>query len=308
MRVCYSDGYVTELPEGHPFPMRKIHLLRDLLVEEGTLEVDRLFEPEPMPWEQLATVHTATYLDCLRTGSFTRLEVRRMGFPWSEAMVRRTRLVAQGTLTAGRLALADGLAGNLAGGMHHGFPGHGEGFCLVNDVAAAVRTLQSEGAIHRAMLVDLDVHQGNGSARIFADDPNVFTFSMHGARNYPGRKETSSLDVGLPDGLGDLGYLDALDDHLSRALHAAKPDLVYYLAGVDPAAGDRYGRLALTPAGIAERDRFVLETLVGAGVPTAVVLSGGYAATPEATAALHAIVFREAVALTRSAGSVPAWN
>jgi acetoin utilization deacetylase AcuC-like enzyme len=207
----------------------------------------------------------------------------------------------QGTLEAARAALEDGMAGNLAGGTHHAFADHGEGFCVLNDVAVAIRVLQREGRTARALVVDLDVHQGNGTAAIFEGDPGVFTFSMHGERNYPTRKMRSSLDVGLGDGMADDEYLGLLERHVSEILRHFTPDIVFYLAGVDPARGDRYGRLALSDEGLRRRDRLVLEACLGRGLPVVITLAGGYAATPERTAELHAIVFREAATLLRSA-------
>ena len=187
------------------------------------------------------------------------------------------------------MALEDGLAANLAGGTHHAFPGHGEGFCVLNDVAVAIRVLMRSRWIRRALVIDLDVHQGNGTAAIFADDPSVYTFSMHGAKNYPFRKPPSTRDVPLADGTGDAAYLAALRQHLPAVLDEARPDLTFYLAGIDVLAGDRFGRLALTRAGLFERDRYVLDTLRHADLATTLLLSGGYAETPDATAARHAI-------------------
>jgi acetoin utilization deacetylase AcuC-like enzyme len=202
--------------------------------------------------------------------------------------------------------LETGLAANLAGGTHHAFPGHGEGFCLLNDVAVAIRVLQRDGRLRRALVVDLDVHQGNGTAAIFADDLDVFTFSMHGERNYPMRKMRSTLDVGLADGLGDDGYLALLERHVDAIFARFTPDLVFYLAGVDPAQGDRYGRLGLSDDGLRRRERCVLEACRSRGWPTVITIAGGYAPTPERTAELHAIVFEEAVALRAAAADH--WN
>jgi len=208
-------------------------------------------------------------------------------------------LAAGGTLRAARAAIDTGLAGNLAGGSHHAFADHGEGFCVLNDVAIAVVKLRAEQALGRALIIDLDVHQGNGTAAIFGGAPEVFTFSMHGRNNYPAEKMRSSMDVALEDDTGDREYLVALERHLPRALDAARPDLAFYLAGVDVASGDRFGKLALSDEGIRARDRYVIETVRGCGVPLAVVLSGGYASTAERTAELHCHVFREAVGYER---------
>ena len=297
MRVSYHDGYTVALPARHPFPMGKFAALRARVVAEGIVREADVVAPREADWADLLLVHTRDYLARLADGALTAAEVRRMGLPWSPALVRRSRLAVQGTVNAAHLALHDGLAGNLAGGTHHAMPGHAEGFCVLNDVAVAVRVLQQAGWIRRALLVDLDVHQGNGNAAFFAGRPDVFTLSLHGAKNYPFRKPPSSLDVPLPDGTPDDAYLDALARHLPEALAEARPDLVVYLAGVDVLAGDRFGRLALTEAGLAARDRYVAEAVFGAGLPLCLVLSGGYAATPERTAALHASAFREAAAV-----------
>jgi acetoin utilization deacetylase AcuC-like enzyme len=217
-----------------------------------------------------------------------------MGLPWSKRLVYRSRLAVQGTMNAAMMALEDGIAANLAGGTHHAFPGHGEGFCVLNDVAVAIRLLTQSCWIRRALVIDLDVHQGNGTAAIFRDDPNVVTFSMHGAKNYPFEKPSSTFDVPLPDATTDAVYLETLRLHLPDVLSHAEPDLVFYLAGIDVMADDRYGRMALTRDGLHARDRFVLETIRAAGLPVALLLSGGYAATPELTADLHAVTHREA--------------
>jgi len=297
VRVSYHDGYTVPLPERHPFPMGKFEALRERVVSEGIVRAEDVIAPREADWADLLLVHTRDYLTRLADGTLTPAEVRRLGLPWSPALVRRSRLAVQGTINAAHLALQDGLAGNLAGGTHHAMPDHGEGFCVLNDVAIAVRVLQRAGWIRRALLVDLDVHQGNGNAAFFADRPDVYTLSLHGEKNYPFRKPPSSRDVPLPDGTGDDAYLAALAHHLPEALAEARPDLVVYLAGVDVLAGDRYGRLALTEAGLAARDRYVAETVHAARLPLCLVLSGGYARTPLQTAALHASAFREAKAV-----------
>jgi acetoin utilization deacetylase AcuC-like enzyme len=248
----------------------------------------------PATWEQLLLVHTPDYLSKLREGTLDRKEQRKMGLPWSTGLVTRSRTAVGGTILAARMALEDGLAASLAGGTHHAFPDHGEGYCVLNDVGVAVRVLKREGIIRRALVIDLDVHQGNGTAAIFARDPDITTFSMHGERNYPWHKEQSTVDVGLDDGLRDEQYLSVLDQHLPHVFNSARPDLVLYLAGVDVMAGDRFGRLALTRVGLQARDRYVLEIVRQRGVPLTLLLSGGYARTPEETADYHATVHREA--------------
>ena len=296
MRCCYHADYFLQLPARHPFPMAKYPLLYERLVAGGSLDPRCVIEPGECSLDDLRLAHTADYLEQLAGGTLDAAEQRRIGVPWSPRLWRRSRLAAQGTLEAARAALADGVAGNLAGGTHHAFADHGEGFCVLNDVAVAIRVLQRDGLIARALVVDLDVHQGNGTAAIFEDDPDVFTFSMHGERNFPARKARSTLDVGLPDGTGDGAYLEALERNLASIFERFSPHIVFYLAGVDPAAGDRYGRLALSDSGLRRRDRHVLESCASLGLPLALTPAGGYAATPLRTAELHAIVFEEAAA------------
>jgi acetoin utilization deacetylase AcuC-like enzyme len=301
MKCAYHPSYQIRLPSGHPFPMSKYSQLADMLLAEGILAACDILRPEPLHAPTLELVHTPEYLAKLASSGLSAAEQRRLGLPWSEALWQRARLAAAGTLLAARTALERGLAGNLAGGTHHAFADHGEGFCVLNDVAIAIRALQAERLIERAAVVDLDVHQGNGTAAIFEADHDVFTFSMHGERNYPQAKMRSNLDVSLEDGVGDAQYLDALQRHLPAVLDAANADVVFYLAGVDVAAGDRYGKLALTEEGIRQRDRWVIEAVRSRGLPICIVLAGGYAPTGARTAELHAHVFREAVAVERQA-------
>ena len=299
MKCVYHPSYQIALPPGHPFPMSKYLLLKEQLLAEGTLSAHDIRQPEPLEDETLGLVHTPEYLAKLASSGLSAAEQRRLGLPWSEALWQRSRLASAGTLLAARAALGQGLAGNLAGGTHHAFADHGEGFCVLNDVAIAIRRLQAERSIERAAVVDLDVHQGNGTAAIFEAEDEVFTFSMHGERNYPLAKMRSNLDVPLKDGVGDAEYLGALQRHLPRVLDTACADIVFYLAGVDVAAGDRYGKLALTEEGIRRRDQCVIEAVRDRGLPLVIVLAGGYAATRARTAELHAHVFREAVAYER---------
>ena len=301
MKGVYHPSYQVALPLGHPFPMSKYSLLKDQLLAEGTLTECDILQPEPLDPAALVLVHTPDYLAKLSSAGLSAAEQRRLGLPWSEALWQRSLLASAGTLLAARVARARGLAGNMAGGTHHAFADHGEGFCVLNDVALAIRQLQAEGAIRRAAVIDLDVHQGNGTAAIFETDDEVFTFSMHGERNYPLAKMRSNLDLALNDGVGDTEYLEMLQGHLPAVLDAAKADLVFYLAGVDVAAGDRYGKLALTEEGIRQRERAVIEAVRGRGLPLVIVLAGGYAATRARTAQLHAHVFREAVAYEHAA-------
>lgn len=301
MRVSYCDGYAVPLPDGHAFPMGKFPALRRILERDGVLCPANVVEPKEASWGDLALVHTETYLHKLRTGAFDRPEIRRLGLPWSEALVRRSRLAVRGTVNAAWMALEDGVAANLAGGTHHAFPDHGEGFCVLNDIGVAVRTLRRGAWIQRALIIDLDVHQGNGTAAVFADDPETFTFSMHGENNYPFRKTPSDLDVGLPDGADDEAYLTALQEALPRVFDRARPDLILYLGGVDVVEGDRFGRLALTRDGVEARDRIVIDMARAEKVPLTLLLSGGYAATPEETAELHAIAHQAAASVATSA-------
>jgi acetoin utilization deacetylase AcuC-like enzyme len=298
MHCAYHPDYFVALPPAHPFPMAKYPLLHDRLLRDGVLTDADVLEPRAASLDDLALVHTADYLQRLADGTLAAPDVRRLGVPWSPALWRRSRLAVQGTLLAALAALEDGFAANLAGGTHHAFADHGEGFCVLNDVAVAIRVLRRDGRARRALVVDLDVHQGNGTAAIFEGDADVFTFSMHGERNYPMNKQRSTLDLGLPDGTSDEAYLAALQSHLFAILRRFTPDIVFYLAGVDPARGDRYGRLALSDEGIRRRERHVLETCRVAGLPVVVTIAGGYASTPVRTAELHAIVFEEARGLT----------
>ena len=289
------------LPPGHPFPISKYSLLKERLLSEGVLSADDLIEPEPIDSAALQLAHTGEYLHKLNSTGLSAAEQRRLGLPWSPELWRRSLRASGGTLRATRAALETGLAGNLAGGTHHAFADHGEGFCVLNDVAIAICTLRAQRAIESAAVIDLDVHQGNGTAAIFEKVEEVFTFSMHGERNYPLAKMRSNLDIPLRDGVGDTEYLDTLEQHLPVVLKQSQPDIAFYLAGVDVAAGDRYGKLALTEDAIRCRDRLVIETVRARGVPLVIVLAGGYAATRERTAELHAHAFREAVAYERCA-------
>ena len=294
MRCSFHPDYTIPLPEGHTFPMEKYRALYRILKAQGLLSDDGVVMPEEADWTDLALVHTPEYLSMLRDGTMDPKTARKLGFPWSPAVLRRARLAVQGTINAVMMALQDGCAANLAGGTHHAFPDRGEGFCLLHDVAVSIRVFQRRRWIRTALTVDLDVHQGNGTAAIFAEDPSVYTFSMHGAKNYPFRKERSSLDVELSDGCGDAEYLGLLAEHLPRAIAESQADLAFYLAGVDPVLGDRLGRLALTEEGLFQRDRMVFAALKEAGIPVVLVMAGGYAGSAERTAELHAVAHRAA--------------
>jgi len=293
MRVFYTPRYYADIGEGHVFPIRKFELVRDRLLGEGTLAPDEIVEPREAAIADVLLVHTEDYVTRLRAGALTQRELRRLGLPWSKALVRRSLLAASGTINAARSALADGVGSNLAGGTHHAFPDRGEGFCVLNDVAIAISVLRRDRLIRRAAVVDLDVHQGNGTAFIFREDEDVFTFSMHGAKNYPLFKLRSSLDVELGDGTTDDEYLDALARNLPRVF-AHRPDIVFYLGGADPFVGDRLGRLALTVAGLRARDRVVLRECRARGFPVATVMSGGYAEDINDTVEIHCNTIRAA--------------
>ena len=297
MRVYHCDSYEVPLPAGHRFPMSKYRMLREALLAASVLEKDELLPAEPVDVDALRRVHTPRWVEAVLAGTLGEAEVRRLGFPWSEALVLRSRASVGGTCAAARVALAEGFAGNLAGGTHHAFPDHGEGFCVFNDIAISIRALQASGAIRRAAVVDLDVHQGNGTAAVFAGDGDVFLFDMHGEHNFPFRKQRSTLDVPLADGTGDAAYLDALFHHLPPVLDAARPDIVYYQAGVDPLAGDGLGRLALSEAGLEARDSFVFQSARVRGIPLVVTLGGGYARPIARTIAAHVGTYRAARAV-----------
>ena len=297
MHVFYADQFVLPLPEGHRFPMSKYRLLRERVQAELTgLE---LRVPEPASDADLRRAHTAGYVDRVVGGEVEARAWRRVGFPWSPELVERSRRSVGGTLGAARRALEDGSSVNLAGGTHHAFADRGEGFCVFNDVAVATRVLQAERRLERVLVVDLDVHQGNGTASIFRDDPSVFTLSLHGARNYPFKKEESDLDVPLPDGTGDEDYLAALEAALDRALPTAGADFVFYLAGADAFVGDRLGKLSVTRAGLERRDRMLFERCRDAGLPVAVVMAGGYAPDVDETVAIHLSTVSLALKLRR---------
>jgi acetoin utilization deacetylase AcuC-like enzyme len=279
--------------------MEKYRLLRELLLERGVLAPSSLSASTPVSREDLERVHTTRYLDALWTGTLSEAEVRRLGFPWSQELLLRSRASVGGTVGAARAALEEGVSGNLAGGTHHAFADHGEGYCVFNDIAVAIRVLQAEKRIERAVVVDLDVHQGNGTAAVFEGDDSVFTLSLHGEHNFPFRKQRSSRDVGLPDGTGDSEYLDVLATHLPEVLEAAGADILFYQAGVDPLAEDSLGRLSLTHAGMRERDRMVLEAAWHRGLPLVLTLGGGYGRPITATLEAHVGTYETALAVFR---------
>ena len=287
MKIFYTDPYVLPLPPWHRFPMEKYRLLRERVAAEGLAGQDGLQLPPAATDQQILYAHDRAYLQRVVSGGLAAEEQRRIGFPWSPQMVERSRRSSGATVAAARAALEEGVGVNLAGGTHHAFRDRGEGYCVFNDSAIAALALQAEGRVRRVVILDCDVHQGNGTAAILAGDPSVFTFSIHAANNFPFEKENSDLDVELPDGTGDAAYLQALEAGVCRALSAAQPDLAIYLAGADPFEGDRLGRLSLSKNGLAQRDRLVFELCHCAGVPVVVTMAGGYARRITDTAEIH---------------------
>lgn len=292
--VWASDHHTFALPEHHPFPLAKYTRVRERLLAERVIEPQWLTRSEPAPEAWLHLAHDTTYVARTLRGEWSTEEVRRLGLPWSPELVTRARAALAGTVHAARAAREHGVAGNLAGGTHHAFPSRGEAYCLFNDIAVAVALLRREGGARRPFVLDLDVHQGNGTAACFADDPATFTFSMHARHNYPLRKERSSRDVELEDAADDAAVLAALDAHVPAALDAHAPDFVFYQAGVDALATDRLGRLRMTHAGLAERDRRVFAWLEERGLPVCVTLGGGYSRPLDDTIEAHVQVWRAA--------------
>lgn len=303
MYALYSDHHVIELPPHHAFPIQKYRRIRDRLLAEGTLSAAEVLEATPAVDQDILQAHTAEYWGRVTAGTLSPQDVRRLGLPWSPALVLRSRASVQGTLTAGRIAIQAGIAFNLAGGTHHAFADRGEGYCVLNDLAIAIRCLMRDGWMDRVAVIDCDVHQGNGTAAILGRDPAVFTFSIHGANNYPLQKVPGSWDIDLPDGTGDTGYLAALERAVPRILAEFRPGLVFYQAGVDPLAGDRFGRLSLTRDGLRRRDRLVLQTCRDACIPLAVTLGGGYNLDLEETVDAHCDTVRIAKRVWEDGGT-----
>ncbi|MDX2161117.1 MAG: histone deacetylase [bacterium] len=287
MRAYYSDTFVLPLPPGHRFPMAKYALLRESVLREGLIAPECLLIPEAAADAQITRAHTPDYLYRVQHGLLTPAEIRRIGFPWSPAMVERSRRSSGATIGACRAAFDDGIAINLAGGTHHAFPDFGAGYCVFNDAAIAARAMQAEGRARRVVILDCDVHQGDGTAAIFAGDTSVFTFSIHGAKNFPFHKQQSALDIELPDGTTDAVYLELTEEGARRAIAAATADLAIYLAGADPYEGDRLGRMRVSMAGLAERDRIIFTLCREAGLPVAVAMAGGYAREIESIVTIH---------------------
>jgi acetoin utilization deacetylase AcuC-like enzyme len=296
LHVWTHDRWSFPLPEAHKFPLSKYALLRERIAELGLCAHDEIHESEPVSWEALGRVHEAALLQRIRTGALTLRESRALGLPWSPELVERGRRSTHGTLHAAREALRVGVAMNIGGGTHHAGRDFARGYCLFNDVALALDVLRGGEAVRRAVVVDCDVHQGDGTAHLLGPDPDAFTLSLHGARNYPFQRIPSDLDVDLPSGTGDAGYLAALVPALERALDGGPYDIAFYLAGADPWEGDRLGRLALTKDGLRRRDALVLDTLADAGLPVCVVLAGGYAPDVRDTVDINAATATEVAA------------
>lgn len=297
--ISYHPDYVAPLPEGHRFPMPKFRMLYERLLADGVASPQQFHAAERPPQEWIELVHTPEYVWAYCEGTLDAKAQRRIGLPWSPALVNRTCVAVGGTILTAKLALQHGLACNTAGGTHHAFPDYGSGFCIFNDLAIAARWLQHQGLVQKILIVDLDVHQGDGTALIFQGDASVFTFSMHCEVNFPGTKQQSDLDVPLPEGMEDEEYLQTLAQYLPDLLSQVQPDLVLYDAGVDPHGGDRLGKLALSDSGLYRREMQVLTTCLSQGYPVACVIGGGYADDLEALVYRHSLIHRAATEVYR---------
>jgi acetoin utilization deacetylase AcuC-like enzyme len=305
LKAFTCDRFTVPLPEWHRFPMIKYARLRERVEATGLVAAEDLLIPHAATDEELLLAHDAEYVRKVSAGLLSKDEVRAIGVPWTASLVERSRRSVGASIEAARLAFDDGIAVNLAGGTHHAYRDHGAGFCVFNDAAVAARVLQEEGKATRVLIIDCDVHQGDGTASILANDPTVFTFSIHGALNYPLEKQASDLDVELMDGTQDEAYLEALTRGLGLALERSKPDLAFYLAGADPFIHDRLGRLRVSKDGLAERDRLVLGRCWAAGLPVAVAMAGGYAEEVADTVDIHYRTVVEADAIARTGRNVP---
>ncbi len=291
--VVWHEAYEVDIGP-HVFVTRKYRSARDRLVQEGTIREADIQRPQPATDQQVALVHTAEYLDKIKRGAFSWQDVMLLEVPFSAELRDAMWLCTGGSILTARLALEHGLAVHLGGGFHHAFPDHGEGFCLINDVAIALRLLHREGRVARSAVLDCDLHHGNGTAAIFRDEPDVFTFSIHQQHNYPAFKPPSDLDLGLPDGTGDAEYLALLERHIPRIVDEHQPDLAFYLAGADPYREDQLGGLNLSRDGLRRRDELIFQSLGDAGVPVAVTLAGGYAVNFDDTVEIHCETVRAA--------------
>ena len=294
-RVSYSPHYYAPIPETHAFPMRKFEGLYLYLTQKGIIPSQNVIEPGMIDLATLRGIHTENYSNEIIYGFTDKIRARRLGLPWSMGLMKRSFHACQGTLNAALMALQDGVSGNLAGGTHHAFPDHGEGFCVFNDVAIAINYLKASLWIKKALIIDCDVHQGNGTASIFSGDDSVYTFSIHGEKNYPFRKQPSTLDIGLADNLEDAEYLKTLEIALSKISHEFEPDIIFYLGGIDVLKGDRFGRLALSLQGLRKRDETVIKFATEQHIPLVLLLSGGYAPTVQETVLAHSQQFEAAV-------------
>ncbi len=292
--IIYHPDYVTPLPPEHRFPMGKFGRIYNLLCQKGLATTEQTHEPAIIPRDWIEAIHDVNYVEAYISGTLDKKAMRRIGLPWSEALVTRTWTAVSGTLWTARLALEHGLACNTAGGTHHAYTDFGSGFCIFNDLAIASRALQNLGLVKQILIIDLDVHQGDGTASIFQGDDSVFTFSVHCQVNFPFRKQQSDLDVPLDEGLEDEAYLQVLANHVPSLLSEVNPDLVLYDAGVDPHKDDRLGKLALTDEGLYRRDKYVLETCLKAGYPVATVVGGGYSKDIDILAHRHSLLFQAA--------------
>ena len=292
LKIAYHPIYKHHLPDGHRFPMEKYELLPEQLLYEGTIKDENFFHPEAIEEQFILQTHDAGYWDRLKNLKLSKKEIRKIGFPLSEQLVQRGRHIAQGTIDCAMYAQQFGVSLNVAGGTHHSFTDRGEGFCLLNDIGIASNYLLSESLVKKILVVDLDVHQGNGTAQIFRNDHRVFTFSMHGEKNYPLKKEKSDMDIGLPDKTPDGPYLKMLSQILPTLIDTVEPDFIFYLSGVDVLESDKLGRLSLSLKGCKERDRIVLEACKLNDIPVAVVMGGGYSERLAQIVEAHANTYR----------------
>ncbi len=294
LKIAFSDIYSYDLPDGHRFPMIKYELLPEQLLYEGTLEMENFFTPKQLNNEQLLLTHDPKYLNKLESLELTKKEIRNIGFPVRKDLIERGKYISHGTYECALYAMKYGVSMNIAGGTHHAFADHGEGFCIYNDMAIASNLILNAGLVTKILFVDLDVHQGNGNAHIFRNNPKVFTFSMHGQNNYPLRKEVSDLDIGVPDKIEDKAYLTILKDTLPRLIQKEQPELIFYQAGVDILETDKLGRLAVSLEGCKERDRFVFHQAKLNNIPIVVSMGGGYSQKITDIIEAHANTYRMA--------------
>lgn len=292
LKIAWNDHYTIPLPESHRFPMVKYDLIPQQLLYEGTISEKNIFSPDQLPEQEIFSIHDQEYWEKLKYGRLTKNEIRKTGFPYSRELVVRERVILQGTIDCAIYAMKYGVAMNVAGGTHHAFRDRGEGFCLLNDIAVAAQYLLDNKLAKQILVVDLDVHQGNGTASIFEHEDRVYTFSMHGGKNYPLKKEVSDLDISLPDGIDDNSYLTILMEQLPELISNIQPDFIFYQSGVDVLKTDKLGRLGLSMHGCKERDRFVLETCKNNDIPVAVSMGGGYSEKIADIVEAHANTFR----------------